>query len=132
MVKVGILGGAESRQRMKKVLIVDDEPDIRFILRHILEDGGYEVHEAINGSSALEILGGVSPDLVITDLMMPIMDGNELIERLRSDPATGSIPIMSLTGNPGSSVGADVVVTKFPSSRELLKAVLSILEGGSD
>jgi CheY-like chemotaxis protein len=115
---------------MKRVLIVDDEPDIRFILRHILERGGYEVDEAINGSAALEILESSNPDLVITDLMMPIMDGNELIERLRSDPDTGSIPIMSLTGNPSSSVGADVVVAKFPEPRELLAAVLSILDGG--
>jgi CheY-like chemotaxis protein len=62
--------------------------------------------------------------------MMPVMDGNELIERLRSDPATGDIPIMSLTSNPDSSVGADVVVTKFPETREFLSGVLSILEGG--
>jgi CheY-like chemotaxis protein len=115
---------------MKRVLIVDDEPDIRFILRHILERGGYEVDEAINGSAALEILEGSNPDLVITDLMMPMMDGNELIERLRSDPATASIPIMSLTGNPHSSLGADVVVTKFPAPPEFLAAVLSILGGG--
>ena len=99
------------------------------MLRLILERAGYEVDEAINGSAALEALRGVNPDLVITDLMMPVMDGNELIERLRSDPATGSIPIMSLTGNPGSSVGADVVVTKFPEARELLEAVVSIMDG---
>ena len=111
---------------------MDDEPDVRFLLRHILERGGYEVDEAINGSSALEILRAGSPDLVITDLMMPVMDGNELIERLRSEPATGSIPIMSLTSNPNSSVGADVVLTKFPERRDFLAAVLSILDGGPD
>ena len=121
-----------SRQRVKRVLIVDDEPDVRFMLRLILEEGGYEVDEAINGSSALERLRGDSPDLVITDLMMPVMDGNELIERLRSDPATGSIPIMSLTSNPDASVGANVVVTKFPEVNEFLAAVLSILDGGPD
>lgn len=117
---------------MIRVLIVDDEPDVRFMLRFILEQGGYEVDEAINGSSALEMLRGGSPDLVITDLMMPLMDGNELIERLRSDPATRSIPIMSLTSNPDASVGANVVVTKFPEVSEFLAAVLSILEGGPD
>jgi len=121
-----------SRHRVKRVLIVDDEPDVRFMLRLILEQGGYEVDEAINGSSALEMLRGGSPDLVITDLMMPVMDGNELIERLRSDPATGSIPIMSLTSNPDASVGANVVVTKFPEVSEFLAAVLSILDGGPD
>ncbi len=121
-----------SRQRVKRVLIVDDEPDVRFMLRLILEQGGYEVDEAINGSSALEVLRDVSPDLVITDLMMPVMDGNELIEHLRSDEATGSIPIMSLTSNPDASVGAHVVVTKFPEVSEFLAAVLSILDGGPD
>ena len=116
---------------MKRVLIVDDEPDVRFILRHILERGGYEVDEAINGSAAIECLSrGPNPDLLITDLMMPVMDGNELIDRLRSDPKTAPIPIMSLTGNPESSVGADLVVTKFPGSSEVLAAVLSLIEGG--
>ena len=116
---------------MKRVLIVDDEPDIRFILRHILERGGYEIDEAINGSAAIECLSrGANPDLVITDLMMPVMDGNELIERLRSDPKTASIPILSLTGNPESSVGADLVVAKFPEPGEMLAAVLSVIEGG--
>jgi CheY-like chemotaxis protein len=116
---------------VKRVLIVDDEPDIRFILRHILERGGYEVDEAINGSAALEYLSrGATPDLVITDLMMPVMDGNELIDHLRSDPKSAPIPILSLTSNPESSVGADLVVAKFPESSEMLAAVLSVIEGG--
>lgn len=114
---------------MKRVLVVDDEPDVRFILSHILEREGYEVYVAINGAAALELVSGAHPDLIITDLMMPVMDGNELIERLRADPDTATIPIMSLTGNPDSSVGADVVVTKFPGPGEFLAAVLSAMGG---
>lgn len=112
---------------MTRILVVDDEPDIRFILRHILQREGYEVDVAINGAAALECVKEGHPDLVITDLMMPVMDGNELVERLRSDPQTATIPIMSLTGNPNSSVGADLVVTKFPASSELLAAVRSVM-----
>lgn len=116
---------------MRRILIVDDEPDVRFMLRYILEGGGYEVDEAINGSAALETLRGANPDLVITDLMMPVMDGNELIDRLRSDPGTKTIPILSLTSNPESSVGADIVVTKFPPAKDILTAVLSAMGGPS-
>ena len=116
---------------MKRVLVVDDEPDVRFILSHILQREGYEVDLAINGAAALERVQGAHPDLVITDLMMPVMDGNELVQQLRSDPDTATIPIMSLTSNPESSVGADVVVTKFPAPGEFLTAVLSAIGGVS-
>ncbi|HYI46103.1 MAG TPA: response regulator [Actinomycetota bacterium] len=112
--------------RMTRVLVVDDEPDVRFILCHILEKAGYEVVVAINGAAALESVKEAHPDLVITDLMMPVMDGNELIQRLRSDPDTAAIPIMSLTGNPESSVGADLIVSKFPAPTDLLAAVRSV------
>ena len=114
---------------MTTVLVVDDEPDIRYLLCHILEREGYEVIVAINGAAALECVNNAHPDLVITDLMMPVMDGNELVERLRSDPETATIPIMSLTGNPESSVGADLVVQKFPAPSKLLEAVRSVMGG---
>lgn len=114
---------------MTRVLVVDDEPDVRFILRLILEREGYEVDAAINGAVALECVKEAHPDLVITDLMMPVMDGNELVERLRSDPDTATIPIMSLTGNTDSSVGADLVIMKFPAPSELLAAVRSVMGG---
>ena len=115
---------------MAKILIVDDEPDVRYILRHIFEKAGHEITEAIHGAAALNELNGGLPDLVVTDLMMPVMDGNELVEALRADPRTASIPILSLTGNPASSVGADLVLTKIPERDDLLAAVASVLEGG--
>ena len=114
---------------MARILIVDDEPDVRHILRRILEKAGHEITEAIHGAAALDELNGQLPDLVVTDLMMPVMDGNELIEALRENPRTAKIPILSVTGNPASSVGADLVLTKLPKRDELLAAVSSILEG---
>jgi CheY-like chemotaxis protein len=116
-------------ESLKRVLIVDDEPDVRFILRHMFENGDYEVAEAINGAVALECINEAAPDLVCTDLMMPVMNGNELIERLRSNPDTATIPILSMTSNPDESVGADLVLVKFPTARDLLAAALSILMG---
>ena len=112
-----------------KILIVDDEPDVRHILRRIFEKAGYEITEAIHGAAALGELDGELPDLVVTDLMMPVMDGNELVKALRNDPRTAKIPIVSLTGNPASSVGADLVLKKIPKRDDLLAAVTSVLEG---
>ena len=114
---------------MAKILIVDDEPDVRHILRRVFEKAGYEVTEAIHGAAALDALNGELPDLVVTDLMMPVMDGNELIEHLRADPRTAKLPILSLTGNPASSFGADLVLEKIPDRDDLLAAVASVLEG---
>lgn len=102
---------------------------MRYILRRILEKAGYEITEAIHGAAALDELNGGLPDLVVTDLMMPVMDGNELIKALRSEPRTASIPILSVTGNPASSVGADLVLRKLPHQGDLLAAVASVLEG---
>lgn len=115
---------------MAKILIVDDEPDVRHILRRIFEKAGYDVAEAIHGAAALDEMNGEHPDLVVTDLMMPVMDGNELIEALRADPRTARIPILSLTGNPASSLGADLVLEKILERDSLLAAVASVLEGG--
>jgi len=72
-----------------RILIVDDEPDIRFMMRLILESAGHKVTDARHGAAGLESVKSAPPDLVITDVMMPTMDGLEFIERLRSNPETG-------------------------------------------
>jgi CheY-like chemotaxis protein len=83
-----------------KILIVDDDPSTRFVLRLILEREGYEVLEAAHGEAALEMMGPDSlPDIVTTDLMMPILNGTELIARLRAEPRTASIPIVVVSSN---------------------------------
>jgi len=82
---------------MRTILVVDDDSSMRFLLKMLFESAGYEVVEAQHGAAALERLKEARPSLVVTDLMMPVMDGIQLIERLRSDPETQSIPILAMT-----------------------------------
>jgi len=97
---------------------------MRFLLRVTLEAAGYEVIEAHHGVVALERVHASRPDLVITDLMMPVMGGRELIERLRSDPETASIPIVVLSANGNLEAGsADAALSKPFDLDELLETV---------
>ena len=88
------------------ILVVDDESNMRFLIRMILEHAGYEVVEAAHGAAALERAKQSPPDLVVTDLMMPVMNGRELIERLRAEPETAGIPIVVVSANPSSVADA--------------------------
>jgi CheY-like chemotaxis protein len=82
------------------VLVVDDDPGTRSLLRLILETEGHAVIEAAHGAEALNIIGpNALPDVVVTDLMMPVLNGLELIERLQSEPLTATIPIVVVSSN---------------------------------
>jgi CheY-like chemotaxis protein len=105
------------------VLVVDDEPDIRHLLRVILELAGYLVVEAAHGEAALERVRHSPPQLVITDQMMPVMNGGELIERLRADGSTKAIPIVMISGTRGAQAGADAVLGKPFDPSELIVLV---------
>ena len=92
----------EAAQTQRTIMVVDDEPEIVTLLRFILEKEGYQVTEANNGQIALDRLGVESgklslPDLMILDIMMPVMDGYALNMKLQSDPRTKGIPILVLT-----------------------------------
>ncbi|MGH2828074.1 MAG: ATPase domain-containing protein [Actinomycetota bacterium] len=102
---------------MAKILIVDDEPDIRFLHQLIFRRDGHEVRVANHGAAALERVKDERPDLVITDIMMPVMDGNGLIKSLRSDPETATIPILAVSANPSAVEGADAVLQKGSGER---------------
>lgn len=120
-----------SRDSRVRVLIVDDESSMRFLLKGILESGGYEVVEAPNGAVALAHIVKSRPGLVVTDLMMPVMGGAELIARLRSDPETESIPVVVVSAQHGvSSSLADGVVTKPFEPNELLETVRVLARAG--
>jgi CheY-like chemotaxis protein len=82
----------------KKILIVDDDPDIRLFLAFSLKKAGYEVLQAANGAKALDILKDGTPDLIVTDAMMPVLDGYELIKAVKGEPASRGIPMLMLTG----------------------------------
>jgi two-component system phosphate regulon response regulator PhoB len=116
-----------------RVLIVEDERDVREMLRLNLKMGGFDVLEAQNGAEGLAIAKAELPSVVILDLMMPEMNGMEVCRALRRNPATSRIPILMLTAKStegdkvaGLEVGADDYVTKPFSPRELLLRVRAV------
>ena len=112
--------------------MVDDEPAQRFALRRIFERAGHEVTDAGNGAAALRAVRESPPDLVVTDMMMPVMDGNELIKRLRSEPATAGIPILAASGDPHLADGANAVMSKPYRPEHLTKVADDLLREGRD
>jgi phosphate regulon transcriptional regulator PhoB len=117
-----------------RVLIVEDERDIRDLVVHHLKREGYQVSAASSGEEALRQVEAAPPDLVILDLMMPSMDGLEVCRRLRQDPATASLPIVMLTAKGdevdrvlGLEIGADDYIVKPFSPKELLARVRAVL-----
>ena len=114
---------------MGRILVVDDEPDQRFILRRIFEKAGHEVVDASHGAQALECVRGWLPELVVTDMMMPVMDGRELIRRLRADPVTAQIPILAVTGNAELAGAADALLSKNCRTDQILAAANTLLAG---
>jgi CheY-like chemotaxis protein len=89
---------------LARILIVDDDPDIGSVLQEILELKGHSVVSACNGLAAIEYLSSSPlPDIVLADVMMPVMNGKELIERIRATPRTASLSVILVTGaSPGN------------------------------
>ena len=114
---------------MAEILIVDDEPDIRFVLKMAFESAGHQIVEAHHGVAALERVEDSHPDLVVTDVMMPLLDGLELVRRLRSNPETAAIPILLLSSLTTAASGADAALAKPFRPHEVLAAGLSLIEG---
>jgi CheY-like chemotaxis protein len=110
--------------------VVDDEPDQRFLLRRILQRAGHEVSEANHGAAALRAVQESPPDLVVTDVMMPVMGGVELIRCLRDDPATAHIRILAASGDANLAGAADAVVVKPYDLHHLLAVVEALLKEG--
>lgn len=83
------------------ILIVDDEPDIRDSLQEFFEDEGYEVTTAANGAEALQRLAaGKLPCVILLDLLMPVLDGNEMYARMQEDPRLSGVPVIISTSDP--------------------------------
>jgi two-component system alkaline phosphatase synthesis response regulator PhoP len=82
---------------MARVLVVDDEPDVLLLCRLNLEQRGHEVLEAPNGDAALELARSGRPDLVVLDLMLPGIDGYQVLQTLRAGEETSGVPVLVLT-----------------------------------
>jgi CheY-like chemotaxis protein/two-component sensor histidine kinase len=94
---VALLGRYATQSERRNVLVVDDNAEVREVLRRAFEQEGWNVAEAVNGRDALERLAQATPSLILLDLMMPVMDGFEFVMRVRKEPAWRAIPIVVVT-----------------------------------
>ncbi len=125
----------------KRILVVDDERDIVELLRYNLVREGYDVVTAYNGKEALDKAAN-APDLVLLDLMMPVLDGFETCKKLKADPRTSGVPVIFLTASSsevdevlGLELGADDYIQKPISTRKVVarvKAALRRKSSGAD
>ena len=121
---------------MKSVLVVDDEPGMRELVKHLLINAGYHVLEASNGKHAMEFLKNKSPDLVITDIIMEEMDGVEIIMEIRENYP--DIKIIAMSGGSkissedylesAADLGADRVFAKPFALSDMLTAIKELIE----
>lgn len=121
---------------MTRVLVVEDEQSLREPLVYLLEKEGYEVVDAADGNEAIEMFRANNPDIVLLDLMMPGMSGNEVCRMIRQ---TSNVPVIMLTAKDseidkvvGLEIGADDYVTKPYSTRELLARMKAVLRRNSE
>ncbi|HVK05489.1 MAG TPA: response regulator [Armatimonadaceae bacterium] len=124
---------------MPRILAVDDEPNIVRLIQVNLERHGYTVETASNGAQALAKIKANRPDLLVSDVMMPEMDGFELLANVRRDPSLTDLPVIMLTAKAqdkdvmtGYQYGADMYLTKPFNPQELLQFVKRILASGGD
>jgi two-component system cell cycle response regulator DivK len=118
----------------KRILVVEDQPDNRQIIRDMLADTGYEIAEAENGEEALAAITKQRPDLILMDIQLPIMDGYAATRRIKTDPALKSIPVIAVTPyalsgeeKKAREAGCDDYVPKPYSPRQLLAKIRQYL-----
>lgn len=117
----------------RAALVVDDSMLIRHTVCRFLEERGFTVESATNGVQALELLNDMQPDIIITDMQMPKMDGPQLIDALKAKPDTANIPIVILAGKQAGAdhageTRADFIIFKdIDIETQLQKALISAL-----
>lgn len=119
----------------RRLLLIDDDPNLILLVKDYLEFRGYEVVTAENGREALEVLEKDIPDMIICDVMMPEMDGYSLVKNVRADPRTSWVPVLFLSAKgqsqdrvKGLNTGADVYMVKPFEPEELVAQVESSLK----
>jgi DNA-binding NarL/FixJ family response regulator len=118
-----------------QLLLVDDEPGLRQAVQAYLEDDGFTVHAASNAQEGWDLLQRISPDLVISDIMMPQVDGYQFLKQVREDPRFQSLPVVFLTARgmtsdriQGYNAGCDAYLSKPFDPDELVAIVSNLLE----
>ena len=120
---------------MASILIVEDHPTMRDAMRLVLEEDGHQVEEAADGEVGIAMVRDRAPDVVLLDLNIPVVSGTEVLETLKSDPATADVlvVVVTATGEEGRqkamSQGADGYITKPFSPLALLRSVERVLRG---
>jgi two-component system, cell cycle response regulator DivK len=119
----------------KRILVVEDQEDLRGVLRDLLT-GGYEMLEAPNGEAGVNKAKAEKPDLILMDIQMPVMDGYEATRQIKTDPDLKSIPIVAVSSfamkgdeEKARASGCDYYVTKPYSPIQLLRTVRGLLGG---
>ena len=126
-------------RKSKRILVVDDEEDILNLLSYNLKKAGFEILTAMDGPEALELAVKELPGLILLDIMLPNMEGTEVLKRLKAEPSTEGIPVIMLTAKGeeidrivGFELGADDYITKPFSPRELILRVRAIFKRSGD
>jgi CheY-like chemotaxis protein len=120
---------------MASILIVEDHPTMRDAMRLVLEEDGHQVEEASDGEAGIAMVRDRAPDVVLLDLNIPVVSGADVLETLKSDPATSEVlvVVVTATGEEGRrkalSKGADGYITKPFSPLALLRTVERVLRG---
>lgn len=125
-------------QRKRTILIVDDEEDVLDLLQLVFETSGFAVRRAATGKSAVSIAYEEPPDVVLLDVMMPEMDGWQVLRTLKADERTRHVPVVMLSARAerrdkmiGLQEGAEGYIAKPFSPSEVVREVQSFLERGS-
>jgi DNA-binding response OmpR family regulator len=119
----------------RRILIVDDEPNIVLSLEFLMQHSGFEVAVARDGEEALAQMAAFRPDLVLLDIMLPKLNGYEVCQKLRENPDWAGVKVVMLSAkgrelevSKGLALGADAYVTKPFSTRELIDQVRRLLD----
>jgi len=122
----------------KRILVIEDDPDILRIMLHTLNNGGYRAVPGYGGEDALRKVRKGWFDLILTDLAMPGMSGVEIIDELKSDPETAKIPVVAVTahvwegiGRSAGELGCDGYLAKPFMPRQLLEVVARYIAAGA-
>ena len=123
-------------EERKRILVAEDEPSIVLSLEFLLNDAGYDVITAADGAQALDAASTRPPDVVILDIMLPLVDGFEVCRTLRATPRHARTPILMLSARGreqeverGLALGANAYLTKPFATRDLLQTVKALLDG---
>jgi CheY-like chemotaxis protein len=124
---------------MKRVLVVDDNPVSRELIREVLEAPDLQIVEAPDGKAALQSISALRPDVVLMDIQMPVLDGFAVLRALREDPSLQDLPVLAVTAfamrgdrEKAQNAGFNAYITKPIDGAELEHLVRTFLDGESN